>query len=164
MTDNKMTICLWYDDQAEKAVDHYTSIFQNSSVGRVSRYGKEGFEFHGKPEGTVMTIEFMLNGMQFLALNGGPQFKFNEAVSVVVHCTNQEEIDYYWDHLTRKGEEGPCGWLKDQFGVSWQIVPVILPEYLSDPDPAKVQRVTAAFLRMKKFDIRKLELAYDGIG
>ncbi len=162
MTTDKMTICLWYDDQAEQAANFYATIFRNASIGRISRYGKEGFEFHGKPEGAVMTIEFQLNGMHFIALNGGPKFVFNEAMSIVVYCDSQEEIDHYWSKLTVDGEEGPCGWLKDRFGVSWQIVPSILPVYMSDEDSAKSQRVAAAYLRMKKFDIPTLRKAFEG--
>lgn len=162
MTKNKMTICLWYDDQAEEAANYYCSIFKDSSIGRISRYGKEGYEFHKKPVGTAMTVEFTLNGMHFQALNGGPQFVFNEATSIVVYCDTQEEIDYYWKNLTNDGEEGPCGWLKDKFGVSWQIVPSILPEYMANKDSTKSQRVAAAYLKMKKFDINTLRKAYEG--
>lgn len=157
-----MTICLWYDDQAEMAANHYVSIFNDGKLGRISRYGKEGFEIHQKPEGTVMTVEFSLNGMKFMALNGGPVFKFNEAMSIVIYCETQTEIDYYWEKLTEGGEEGPCGWLKDKFGVSWQIVPSILPAYLADEDSTKSQRVTAAYLQMQKFDIATLKNAYRG--
>ncbi|MES2616674.1 MAG: VOC family protein [Bacteroidota bacterium] len=156
MTTQKMSICLWYNNEAEAAAKHYTSIFKNSEMGHVSRYGKEGFEFHGQPEGTAMTVSFRLNDMQFTGLNGGPQFKFTEAISVVVNCETQEEIDYYWEKLSEGGEEGPCGWLKDMFGVSWQIVPNALSKLLSSTEPGKAQRVTAAFLQMKKFDIQKL--------
>ena len=163
MTKQTMSICLWFDDQAEQAANHYLSIFKNSSLGKISRYGKEGFEFHKKPEGTAMVVEFTLNDMQFMALNGGPQFKFNESVSVVVNCDTQEEIDHYWNHLTLEGEEGPCGWLKDKFGLSWQIVPSILARYMSDPDSSTVQRVTAAFLKLKKFDSEELKNAYEGV-
>lgn len=164
MNKQSMSICLWFDDQAEQAAKHYLSIFKNGTLGKISRYGKEGFEFHKKPEGTAMVVEFTLNDMQFMALNGGPQFKFNESISVVVTCDTQEEIDHYWNKLTKDGEEGPCGWLKDKFGLSWQIVPSILAQYMSDPDSSKVQRVTAAFLKMKKFDIKKLKRAYEGVG
>jgi predicted 3-demethylubiquinone-9 3-methyltransferase (glyoxalase superfamily) len=156
MKKQTITICLWYNDQAEEAAFFYTSIFNDSSIGKISRYGKEGFEIHQKPEGTVMTIEFKLNGMNFIGLNGGPQFKFNEAISVVVTCDTQEEIDYYWENLSKDGEKGSCGWLKDKFGVSWQIVPSILSKLLAGEDKAKAQRVTNAFLQMKKFDIEKL--------
>lgn len=157
-----MTICLWFDDQAEQAANYYCSIFKDSFIGRISRYGKEGYEYHKKPVGTVMSVEFTLNGMHFQGLNGGPQFVFNEATSIVVYCDTQDDIDYYWSKLTADGEEGPCGWLKDKFGVSWQIVPSILPEYLDDPDSTKSQRVAAAYLQMKKFDINTLRKAYEG--
>jgi predicted 3-demethylubiquinone-9 3-methyltransferase (glyoxalase superfamily) len=162
MTKNKMTICLWFDDQAEQAANYYCSIFKDSALGRISRYGKEGFEFHKKPIGTAMTVEFTLNGMNFQALNGGPQFIFNEATSIVVYCDTQEEIDFYWSQLTKDGEEGPCGWLKDKFGVSWQIVPSILPTYMADKDTTKSQRVASAYLKMQKFDIQTLQKAYEG--
>lgn len=157
-----MTICLWFDDQAEQAANHYLTIFNDASIGKISRYGKAGFEFHKKPVGTVMTIEFTLNGMNFLGLNGGLRFKFNESVSVVVYCDTQKDIDYYWEKLTEGGEEGPCGWLKDKFGVSWQIVPSILPVYMADKDSVKSQRVAAAYLQMQKFDIKALKTAYEG--
>lgn len=157
----KMALCLWYDNEAEAAANFYASVFKNSRIGTISRYGKEGFEFHKKPVGTAMTVEFELNGMNFIALNGGPQFKFNEATSIVISCDTQAEIDYYWAKLTEGGEEGPCGWLKDKFGVSWQVVPSILSAYMTDPDTAKSQRVAAAFLKMKKFDIEALKTAYE---
>jgi predicted 3-demethylubiquinone-9 3-methyltransferase (glyoxalase superfamily) len=157
MQTQKMNICLWFDTQAEEAARFYTSLFGDASLGRIVRYGKAGVEVHGKPEGAVMTIEFTLNGMQFLGLNGGPHFTFNEAVSIVVNCDTQEEIDHYWSSLTADGgQEGPCGWLKDKYGVSWQINPRILSELLCDKDPDRVARVTKAFLKMKKFDIQQL--------
>lgn len=159
----KMTLCLWFDNQAEEAVKHYTAIFKHSEIGAISRYGREGFEFHGKPEGTVMTVNFKLNRMDFIALNGGPQFQFNEAASIVVNCETQEEIDYFWARLSEGGEEGPCGWLKDKYGVSWQIVPTILSAMLSSTDAKKSQNVTKAFLKMKKFDIAGLQRAYDAV-
>lgn len=158
----KITPCLWFDTQAEEAANAYVSIFKNSRIGRISRYGKKGHEVHGKPAGSVMTVEFEIEGQKFVALNGGPHFKFNEAVSFQVHCETQEEIDYFWTRLTDGGEEGPCGWLKDKFGLSWQIVPTALPKMLMDPDAAKSQRVTQAFLRMKKFDLAALRRAYEG--
>ena len=154
---NQLTTCLWFDDQAEEAAKYYTAIFKDSQIEGISRYSKEGFDLHGKPEGSVMTVQFRINGQSFTALNGGPQFRFTEAVSFQIPCENQEEIDYYWSRLTDGGEEGPCGWLKDRFGVSWQVVPVVLSELLSDP--ARAERVTKAFLRMKKFDIEKLKQA-----
>jgi predicted 3-demethylubiquinone-9 3-methyltransferase (glyoxalase superfamily) len=158
----KISPFLWFDNQAEEAANLYVSIFKNSSVGRISRYGKEGYEIHGKQPGSVMTVEFKFEGQTFVALNGGPNFKFNEAISFQVHCGTQDEIDYFWSKLTKDGEEGPCGWLKDKFGVSWQIVPTVLPEMLMSPDSEKSQRVTKAFLQMKKFDIEELKRAYEG--
>lgn len=150
--------CLWFDTQAEEAVHFYTSIFRNSSVGKISRYGKEGFETNGREEGSVLTVEFTINGQQFVAMNGGPMFKFNEAVSFQVFCDNQEEIDDYWEKLTADGgEESYCGWLKDKFGLSWQIVPSILPELMNDP--LKAPEVMKALLQMRKFDIQKLQHA-----
>jgi predicted 3-demethylubiquinone-9 3-methyltransferase (glyoxalase superfamily) len=154
---DKMTICLWFDNQAEEAANHYTSIFKNSKIEGLSRYGKEGYEIHHQKEGTAMTVSFSLNGQSFTALNGGPLFKFSEAVSLQIFCENQEEIDYYWNRLSEDGEEGQCGWLKDKYGFSWQIIPSILPELMSDPE--KSGRVTEAFLKMKKFDIEKLKNA-----
>lgn len=151
---NQITPCLWFDTQAEEAANFYTSIFKNSKIESISRYGKEGFEAHGMKEGTVLTVAFQINGQPFTALNGGPIFKFTEAVSFQVFCDTQEEIDNYWNKLTDGGEESYCGWLKDKFGVSWQIVPSILPELMSDP--AKAGRVVNAFMQMKKFDIEKL--------
>jgi predicted 3-demethylubiquinone-9 3-methyltransferase (glyoxalase superfamily) len=155
--ENKITPCLWFDSQAEEAAIFYTSVFKNSKIEKINRYGKEGFEIHGQKEGTVLTVAFQINGQSFTALNGGPVFKFNESVSFQVFCRNQEEIDYYWSKLTEGGEEGQCGWLKDKFGLSWQIIPEILPQLLSDP--LRAGRVTMAFLQMKKFDIEKLRLA-----
>lgn len=152
-----ITPCLWFDFQAEDAARFYVSIFENSSIDSIQRYGKEGFEIHGQPEGRVMTVSFKLNGQPFTALNGGPLFQFNESISFQVFCETQKEIDYYWDKLTEKGEEVECGWLKDQYGVSWQITPTILQELLKDP--ARSERVTKAFLQMKKFDIEKLKQA-----
>lgn len=154
---NPITPCLWFDNQAEEAARFYTSIFKNSKIDNISRYGKEGFEIHHQKEGTVMTVAFHINGQPFTALNGGPLFKFNEAVSFQVLCETQEEIDFYWNKLTGGGSEVRCGWLKDKFGVSWQIVPTVLSELLSDP--ARAGRVTNAFLQMKKFDIEKLKKA-----
>ncbi|MES2566551.1 MAG: VOC family protein [Bacteroidota bacterium] len=158
MSAQKLSICLWFDNQAEEAVKFYTSIFKNSEMGRISRYGKEGFEKHHRPEGTVMVVEFKLNGLDFKALNGGPLFKFNESVSIVVDCNTQDEIDYYWNNLIAGGgKESQCGWLKDKFGVSWQIVPTILNQLMSDPE--KSQKVMHAFMQMTKFDIEKLKNA-----
>jgi predicted 3-demethylubiquinone-9 3-methyltransferase (glyoxalase superfamily) len=158
----KITPCLWFDSQAEDAASTYVSIFENSKILRTSHYGKEGHEIHGREAGSVMTVEFEIEGQKFLALNGGPHFKFNEAVSFQVHCETQEEIDYFWSKLTEGGEEGPCGWLKDRYGLSWQVVPKVLPEMLMDPDPEKAGRVTRAFLQMRKFNIEALQRAYEG--
>jgi predicted 3-demethylubiquinone-9 3-methyltransferase (glyoxalase superfamily) len=158
----KITNCLWFDSEAEEAVALYTSIFKNSKTGHVARFGKEGFEHHGKPEGSVMTVEFELDGQKFLALNGGPQFKFNEAMSLMVYCENQEEVDHYWNKLSEGGEEGPCGWLKDKFGVSWQVIPEVFTKMMSDPDTSKSRRAMGAVFAMKKFDIAKLEKAFNG--
>jgi predicted 3-demethylubiquinone-9 3-methyltransferase (glyoxalase superfamily) len=151
---HKITACLWFDNQAEEAANFYTGIFKNSKIESISRYGKEGFEFHGKPEGTALTVVFQINGQQFTALNGGPEYKFTEAISFQVFCDTQEEIDHYWEKLTAGGSEGQCGWLKDKYGMSWQIVPGILPQLMTDP--AKAGKVTLAFMQMKKFEIAKL--------
>jgi predicted 3-demethylubiquinone-9 3-methyltransferase (glyoxalase superfamily) len=158
----KITPCLWFDTQAEDAANTYVSIFENSRILRTSHYGKEGHEIHGREAGSVMTVEFEIEGQGFVALNGGPHFKFNEAVSFQVHCETQDEIDYYWRKLAEGGEEGPCGWLKDRYGLSWQVVPKVLPDMLMDPNPEKVGRVTKAFLQMRKFDIAALQRAYEG--
>jgi predicted 3-demethylubiquinone-9 3-methyltransferase (glyoxalase superfamily) len=161
----KITPCLWFDNQAEEAVKFYTSIFKNSRIGKITRYGKEGFEIHGRPEGTVMTIEFEISGLAFTALNGGPIFKFNEAVSFQVPCETQEEVDYYWEKLTPGGDEKAqqCGWLKDKFGLSWQVFPKVMSELVGDPYSEKSQRAMKAMLQMKKIDIKKLKRAYDGL-
>ncbi len=157
-TTQKMTICLWFDKQGEDAAKFYTSIFKNSSIGSISRYGKEGFEFHGMPEGTALVVSFKLNDMNFSALNGGPHYKFNESMSIVVSCDTQEEIDHYWNHLTADGgKEGQCGWLKDKYGISWQIIPSVLGSLMSDP--TKASKVTMAFMQMKKMDIETLKNA-----
>jgi predicted 3-demethylubiquinone-9 3-methyltransferase (glyoxalase superfamily) len=159
----KIIPCLWFDSNAEEAVNFYISIFKNSKIGKISRYGKEGYEIHGKPEGTVLTVEFELNGQTFTALNGGPAFKFNEAISFQVHCKSQNEVDYYWEKLSKGVDEKAqqCGWLKDKYGVSWQIVPTVLGEMLQDKDPKKSERVMKAMLQMKKIDIGTLEKAYE---
>ena len=152
-----ITPCLWFDHQAEEAATFYTSIFKNSKIGSISRYGKEGFEIHGQKEGTALTVSFEINGQPFTALNGGPVFTFSEAVSFQVFCDTQEEIDNYWEKLTEDGKEVQCGWLKDKFGVSWQIVPTILPTLMSDP--SRAERVMKAYMQMVKFDIKTLEEA-----
>lgn len=145
----RITPCLWFDSEAEEAARFYTSIFRNSRIGRVARYGKAGHEIHGRPEGSVMTVEFELDGQPFTALNGGPVFEFNEAISLQVYCETQEELDYYWAKLSEGGDEKAqqCGWLKDKYGVSWQIVPSVLPELLVGADHAKSQRVMKALLQ-----------------
>ncbi|HEY2986285.1 MAG TPA: VOC family protein, partial [Candidatus Binatia bacterium] len=144
----KITPCLWFDSNAEEAVNFYTAIFKNSKIGNISRYGEAGYEIHGKPAGTVLTIEFELNGQAFTALNGGPMFKFNEAVSFQVGCESQEEVDYYWEKLSAGGDKKAqqCGWLKDKYGLSWQIVPAILGQMLQDKDAKKSERVMKALL------------------
>ncbi len=159
----KITPCLWFDRQAEEAVRFYASIFHKSKIGRISRYGKEGYEIHGMPEGTVMTVEFEIEGQQFTALNGGPLFKFTEAVSFQVNCDTQQEVDYYWERLSEDGDEKAqqCGWLKDKYGLSLQIVPKGLIEWVGDPDPKKSQRVMKAMLQMKKIEIEGLKNAYE---
>ncbi|HLF53146.1 VOC family protein [Flavobacterium sp.] len=155
MTNHPITPCLWFDGQAEEAAKFYISVFKNSKINTISHYGKEGFEVHGQKEGTVMTVEFEINGQPFTGLNGGPIFKFNEAVSFQVFCDTQQEIDDYWEKLTKDGgQEIACGWLKDKFGLSWQIVPSILPKLMSDPKRAG--RVMEVFMKMIKFDIEKL--------
>ena len=154
MISQKITPCLWFESQAEEAANFYTSVFKDSKMGAISRYGKEGFEIHGQKEGTVLTISFQLNGQPFTALNGGAMFKFNEAISFQVFCETQEEIDHYWTHLTEGGEESMCGWLKDKFGLSWQIIPSIIPKLMSDP--AKAGQAMKAMMQMRKFDIEKL--------
>ena len=160
----KITPCLWFDDQAEEAVGFYTTIFKNSKVVAVSRYGEAGKEVHGRPAGSVMTVAFELEGQAFTALNGGPVFKFNEAVSLQVDCQTQAEVDHYWKKLSEGGDPSAqqCGWLKDRYGLSWQIVPRVLIEMLMDPDATKSQRVMTAMLRMKKIDIEELRRAYAG--
>jgi predicted 3-demethylubiquinone-9 3-methyltransferase (glyoxalase superfamily) len=157
----KITPFLWFDANAEEAVDFYVSIFKDAKRGTVTRYGKEGFEVHHMPEGTAMTIAFELAGQQFTALNGGPVFTFTEAISFVVDCENQEEVDHYWSKLSAHPESEQCGWLKDKFGLSWQIVPRALNQLMSDPDPIKAGRVMQAMLKMKKIDIAELQVAYD---
>lgn len=159
----KITPCLWFDTQAEEAAKFYVSIFHNAKLGKVTHYGKEGFEIHGRPEGSVMTVEFELNGQPFLGLNGGPAFTFSEAISFQVPCETQADIDYYWDKLGAGGdpEAQQCGWLKDKFGLSWQIVPTVLPKLMDDKNPKKAQAVMRAVLQAKKFDIAALERAYN---
>ena len=160
----KIVPCLWFDDQAQEAAEFYTAVFRNSKIVNVSRYGEAGRDVHGKPAGTVLTVAFELDGQAFTALNGGPVFKFNEAISFQVNCETQEDVDYYWGKLSRGGDDKAqqCGWLKDRYGVSWQIVPRVLSEMISDPDSQKSGRVMEAMLRMKKLDIAELKRAYAG--
>jgi len=159
----KITPSLWFDHQAEEAAKFYTSIFKNSKAGRILRYSERAAEKTGRPIGSVLTIEFEIESQKFVALNGGPLFKFNESISFVVNCETQEEVDYFWEKLTADGgEESACGWLKDKFGVSWQIVPTVLIDMLHDKDSEKSERVTNAMLQMQKIDIRKLKTAYEG--
>jgi len=158
----RLSVCLWFDDQAEEAVKFYVSIFKNSKIGRVARYEDEGAKAAGRPKGSVMTVAFELDGQEFVALNGGPLFKFTEAISLVVNCATQAEVDDYWSQLAAGGQEVQCGWLKDRFGLSWQVVPTILPEMLQDRDPEKAKRVMAAMLKMTKLDVAALKKAYEG--
>jgi predicted 3-demethylubiquinone-9 3-methyltransferase (glyoxalase superfamily) len=160
----KISPCLWFDHEAEDAARFYTSIFKESKIVAISRYPEAGQEIHRKPPGSVMTVAFELNGQSFTALNGGPVFKFTEAVSFQIECATQQEVDYYWERLSEGGDPHArqCGWLKDQFGLSWQIVPEVLPELLNDPDTSKSQRAFQAMLRMKKLDIEALQRAFAG--
>ena len=158
MTDRALTTCLWFDTQAEQAATFYTGIFPGAKLGTVHRYTEAG----PGPVGSAMLVEFELNGQKFSALNGGPQFTFNESVSIVVPCADQAEVDYYWDRLSDGGQEIACGWLKDKYGLCWQIVPAVFFDMISDPDSAKVARVTQAMFTMTKFDIAALQKAYAG--
>lgn len=155
----KITPCLWFDGQAEEAVSFYVSIFKNSSINTITRYNEAGSKMSGLPNGSVMTILFYLDGQEFLALNGGPEFKFTEAISLIVNCETQAELDELWDKLSEGGEEVQCGWLKDKFGLSWQIVPTIVSELLNHPDPEKSHSVMKAILQMRKLDIQALKMA-----
>ena len=154
----RITPFLWFDTQAEEAANFYVGVFPNSRIVTITRYGEAG----PGPKGSVMTVVFELDGKEFIALNGGPQFKFNEAISLSVECKSQEEVDRYWNRLSAGGEEGPCGWLKDRYGLSWQVNPTVLGQMLGDPDPARSKRVMEAMLRMKKIDIEVLKKAYQG--
>lgn len=156
----KITPFLWFDDKAEEAVKFYVSIFKNSKMGGITRYDEEGSKAAKRPKGTVMTVEFQLEGQEFVALNGGPHFKFTEAISFVVDCKTQEEVDEFWEKLSQGGEKSRCGWLKDKYGLSWQIVPTVLTEMLKDKDAEKSKRVMKAMLQMDKIDINKLKQAY----
>ena len=158
----KITPFLWFNDNAEEAVKFYASIFKDSKIGRIARYGEEAAQKTGRPKGSVMTVEFELEGQQFVGLNGGPMFKFTEAVSFVVNCETQEEVDYFWEKLSEGGEKSRCGWLTDKFGLSWQVVPTVLIDMLHDDDPGKSQRVMEAVLQMDKIDINSAKQAYQG--
>jgi predicted 3-demethylubiquinone-9 3-methyltransferase (glyoxalase superfamily) len=160
----KISPCLWFDDQAEEAARFYSGIFKNSRIVTVTRYGEAGHEVHGRPAGTVMTVAFELEGQAFTALNGGPVFKFNEAISFQVYCETQAEVDYYWEKLSAGGDKKAqqCGWLKDKYGASWQVVPRVLVEMISDPDAKKSGNAMEAMLKMKKIDIEELKRAYAG--
>jgi predicted 3-demethylubiquinone-9 3-methyltransferase (glyoxalase superfamily) len=158
----KLTPCLWFDSQAEQAVHFYTSIFANSQINQISRYGKAGREVHGMEPGSVMVVEFELEGQTFTALNGGPLFKFNEAVSFQVMCDTQDEIDRFWTRLSEGGQEGQCGWLKDRFGLSWQIVPSVLPQMMTNARGEQLERMIDAVMKMKKLDVAALRQAYVG--
>ena len=156
----KITPCLWFDDQAEEAVKFYASIFKNSKIKSITRYSEDAAKVSGRPKGSVLTVAFKLAGQEFLALNGGPIFKFTEAVSFIVNCKTQAEVDRLWEKLSEGGEKGQCGWLKDKYGLSWQIVPTILSKMLQDKDARKSERVMSALLQMKKLDIKRLEQAF----
>lgn len=158
----KITTFLWFDDKAEEAANFYVSIFKNSKLGDISRYGEAGAQAAGRPKGSVMTVEFTLDGQEFVALNGGPYFKFTEAISLVVNCETQEEVDHFWTKLSEGGEEVQCGWLKDKYGLSWQVTPIVLGEMMQDKDPEKAERAMKAMLKMKKLDIATLKQAYEG--
>ena len=158
----KITTFLWFDSQAEEAAKFYVSIFKDSRIVGITRYDDEAAKAAGRPKGSVMTVAFELSGQEFTALNGGPLFKFTEAISLVVHCENQKELDHFWEKLAAGGEEVQCGWLKDRFGLSWQVVPTVLVEMLQDKNPEKSKRAVAAMLKMKKLDIDALTKAFEG--
>ena len=158
----KISPCLWFDTEAEDAAKFYTSVFENSAIKQINRYGNAGRAVHGKEPGTVMVVEFEIEGQTFAALNGGPHFKFNEAVSFQVMCDTQAEIDYFWSKLSQDGREGQCGWLKDKYGLSWQVVPSELPELIADTSGARHDRVIGAVMLMKKFDIEAIKHAHAG--
>jgi predicted 3-demethylubiquinone-9 3-methyltransferase (glyoxalase superfamily) len=159
---HKIAPCLWFDTQAEEAAKYYCLVFKNSKLGRVSYFPDAGQDVHGKPAGSVLMAEFELDGQTFVALNGGPQFKFDEAVSFQIFCETQGEIDYYWQTLTKEGSEDPCGWLKDKFGLSWQVVPSVIPAMMSGPDRTAAARAMNALMKMQKLDLAAIERAYAG--
>ncbi|MFZ3360306.1 MAG: VOC family protein [Xanthobacteraceae bacterium] len=158
----KISPCLWFDTRAEDAAEFYTAVFKNSAIKKISRYGEAGRDVHGKAPGSVMTVEFEIEGQSFTALNGGPHFKFNEAVSFQVMCDTQAEIDFFWSELSQDGQESQCGWLKDKFGLSWQIVPSALPQMMTDATGARLDRMIGAIMKMRKFDLGALQRAYAG--
>lgn len=160
----QFTPCLWFDSEAEEAVNFYVSVFKNSSIGEITYFGTEGYEFHGKDAGTVMTVTFTLNGQTFMALNGGPIFKFSEAISFVINCQDQQEVDYFWQKLGDGGDPNAqqCGWLKDKYGLSWQVVPIELNQLMQEPDAAKRSRVLNCLYRQKKIDLAELKQAREG--
>lgn len=159
----RLTTCLWFENQAEEAARYYTSVFKNAKMGKITKYGEAAAKASGRPKGSTMTVEFEIAGQEFMGLNGGPEFKFSEAISIVVNCENQREVDDYWTKLLAGGgTESVCGWLKDKFGLSWQITPTVLTEMIQDEDPEKAERVMAAMLTMRKIDIAALEAAYEG--
>jgi predicted 3-demethylubiquinone-9 3-methyltransferase (glyoxalase superfamily) len=153
----RITPNLWFDLESEEAARFYVSIFPNSQITKISHYGEAG----PRPAGTVLTVDFSLDGQRFTAINGGPQFTFNEALSLLIECADQDEVDHYWGRLAEGGEEGPCGWLKDRYGVSWQVVPIVLEQLLTDPDAARAQRAMTAMLAMRKIDVAALSAAAD---
>ena len=157
----KITPCLWFNDNAEEAVNFYTSLFKNSNITSITRYGEAGAGASGRPKGTVMTVLFQLDGQEFMALNGGPHFTFSPAISLMVNCETQEEIDEMWDKLSEGGGTHQCGWLRDKYGVSWQIVPIVLGEMMQDKDAENSERVMKALLQMDKLDIETLKQAYE---
>ncbi|HWK98226.1 MAG TPA: VOC family protein [Pseudolabrys sp.] len=160
---HKLATCLWFDTEAEEAAKFYCSVFRNSKIGRTAYYPEVGQDIHGKSAGSVMTVEFELEGMAFLALNGGTRFKFNEAISLQIPCETQEEIDYYWNALTADGgQESQCGWLKDKYGLSWQVFPAFMGDILSGPDRVAAKRAMEAFMPMQKFDLAAVKRAYEG--
>jgi len=158
MTDKAFTICLWFDTEGEAAANYYASIFADSKIGRITRYTEAG----PGPAGAVVTVEFEVNGQKFLALNGGPQYTFNEAISLTITCADQDEVDYYWSRLAEGGQEVACGWVKDRYGLFWQVVPAVLPDMIADPDPEKARRAFEAMFTMTKLDIAALQKAYAG--
>ena len=159
----KITPCLWYDGDAREAAKFYAAVFKDAEIGETSKYNEASAEISGQPEGSVMVVEFEIAGQKFVGLNGGPRFKFNEAISFMIDCKDQAEVDYFWSALTADGgEESQCGWLKDKFGLSWQVVPAVINDLVAGPDPEGSKRAMAAMLKMKKLDIKRLQDAYDG--